>query len=308
MKFILLGPTASGKTKLSLLIAKDLDIPIISVDSRQCYKHIDIGTAKPSASDLKRVQHYNISNLELDEPDSVQAFSGRVESWEQTILKDHSYSFFVGGSTLHLQNLIQPIEDIPPADAKNVSLLNHQIETEGIESLYKKLKEIDPDYIPKMDGMNRQRIIRALDVWIQTGKPFSSFHSGLTTKPDKNTLVFGIKRSREALYNRINHRVDKMIESGLVDETKNILEMGYSKKTRALNAVGYREIIDYLEKVYDLNTAISKIKTQSRRYAKRQLTWFKRWDFIQWLDAESKKPEELKEIILSGLAAKLDKH
>ena len=308
MRIILLGPTASGKTELSLLIAEDLDIPIISVDSRQCYKHVDIGTAKPSKAELKKIQHYNISNLDLDEPDSVQAFSERVESWEKDILKDHPHSFFVGGSTLHLQSLIQPVEDLPSANAKNVSLLNRQAETEGIEPLYKKLKEADPDYTLRMDGMNRQRIIRALDVWMQTGRPFSSFHSGLTIKPDENTIVFGITRSREALYKRINHRVDKMIESGLVDETKSILEMGYSKQTQALNAVGYREIINYLEKVYDLNTAISKIKTQSRRYAKRQFTWFKRWEFTEWLDADSKNPEELKEIILSGLAAKLDKH
>lgn len=308
MRIILLGPTASGKTELSLLIAEELGIPIISVDSRQCYKHIDIGTAKPSTTELEKVQHFNISNLELNEPDSVQSFKKRADQWERELLTKHKQVFFTGGSTLHLQTLIQPVENIPSANSENISELNNQIETKGIESLYLKLKEVDPDYILKMDGMNRQRIIRALDVYMQTGKPFSSFHSGSNIEPNENTMVFGMNWRRETLYNRINRRVDLMIKSGLVDETKSILEMGYSNQTQALNAVGYREIINYLQKVYDLATAVSKIKIQSRRYAKRQLTWFRRWNFIEWLDAEFKKPEELKEIILSRLAAMPDKH
>ena len=177
MRIILLGPTASGKTELSLQIAEELGIPIISVDSRQCYKHLDIGTAKPSEKELQRVGHYNISNLELDEPDSVLAFSERAEAWEKKILNSSDHSFFVGGSTLHLQSLIRPIEDIPSANEENIAEIESQIDKEGIEPVYNKLKSVDPEYVKTMDGMNRQRIIRALDVWMQTGKPFSSFHS-----------------------------------------------------------------------------------------------------------------------------------
>lgn len=304
MRIILLGPTASGKTELSLQVAEELGIPIISVDSRQCYKYLDIGTAKPSEKEIQRVEHYNISNLELDEPDSVQAFSARAEAWEKKILSSSDHSFFVGGSTLHLQSLIRPIEDIPSANEENITEIESQIDKEGIEPVYNKLNSVDPEYVKTMDGMNRQRIIRALDVWMQTGKPFSSFHSNVEFELPKNTLVFGLQRDRQNLYDRINQRVDNMIEEGLVAETQKILEMGYSKDLQPLNAVGYREIIAVLEVKMELDKAIEKIKTQTRRYAKRQLTWFRRWDFIEWLPADEKKPEELKEILLSRLAAK----
>ncbi len=304
MQIILLGPTASGKTELSLQVAEELGIPIISVDSRQCYKHLDIGTAKPSEKELQRVKHYNISNLELDEPDSVQAFSERAEAWEKKILSSSDHSFFVGGSTLHLQSLIRPIEDIPSANEENITEIESQIDKEGIEPVYNKLKTVDPDYVKTMDGMNRQRIIRALDVWMQTGKPFSSFHSNEEFELPENTLVFGLHRGRQNLYDRINQRVDNMIDKGLAEETQKVLDMGYSKDLQPLNAVGYREIIAVLEVKMELDKAIEKIKTQTRRYAKRQLTWFRRWDFIEWLPADEKKPEELKEILLSRLAAK----
>ncbi|HAH43358.1 MAG TPA: tRNA (adenosine(37)-N6)-dimethylallyltransferase MiaA [Planctomycetaceae bacterium] len=304
MRIILLGPTASGKTELSLQIAEELEIPIISVDSRQCYKHLDIGTAKPSEKELQRVEHYNISNLELDEPDSVQAFSERAEVWEKEILSSSDHSFFVGGSTLHLQSLIRPIEDIPSANEENIAQIESQIDKEGIEPVYNKLNSVDPEYVKTMDGMNRQRIIRALDVWMQTGKPFSSFHSNEEFELPENTLVFGLQRDRQNLYDRINQRVDNMIDEGLAEETQKVLEMGYSKDLQPLNAVGYREIIAVLEGKMELDKAVEKIKTQTRRYAKRQLTWFKRWDFIEWLPADEKKPEELKEILLSHLAAK----
>ncbi len=304
MRIILLGPTASGKTELSLQVAEELGIPIISVDSRQCYKHLDIGTAKPSEKELQRVEHYNISNLELDEPDSVQAFSERAEAWEKEILSSTDHSFFVGGSTLHLQSLIRPIEDIPSANEENITEIESQIDKEGIEPVYNKLNSVDPEYVKTMDGMNRQRIIRALDVWMQTGKPFSSFHSNQEFELPENTLVFGLQRDRRNLYDRINQRVDNMIEEGLVVETQKVLDLGYSKGLQPLNAVGYREIIAVLEGKMELNEAIEKIKTQTRRYAKRQLTWFRRWDFIEWLPADEKKPEELKEILLSRLAAK----
>lgn len=304
MRIILLGPTASGKTELSLQVAEELGTPIISVDSRQCYKHLDIGTAKPSEKELQRVEHYNISNLELDEPDSVQAFSERAEAWEKKILSSSDHSFFVGGSTLHLQSLIRPIEDIPSANEGNIAEIESQIDKEGIEPVYDKLNSVDPEYVKTMDGMNRQRIIRALDVWMQTGKPFSSFHSNEEFELPDDTLVFGLQRDRQNLYDRINQRVDTMIDEGLVAETQKVLDLGYSKDLQPLNAVGYREIIAVLEGKMELNEAVEKIKTQTRRYAKRQLTWFRRWDFIEWLPADEKKPEELKEILLSRLAAK----
>jgi tRNA dimethylallyltransferase len=302
LRIILLGPTASGKTDLSIQLAKELNTSIISADSRQCYKHIDIGTAKPSPQELERIPHYNISILELEEDDNAMSFQRRAENWEKVILQNSEHVIYAGGSTLHIQSLIQPFNEMPEADEQNIANLEERIENEGLESLYKMLEQIDPEYFNKMDGMNRQRIIRAVDVWMQTGMPFSSFHVQDKIQPDEDTVVFGLKWPRQKLYNRINLRVDQMIEKGLVEELKSILEAGYSKDLQSLNTVGYQEIIKYLDGDWTLEKAIEKIKTSTRRYAKRQMTWYKRWEFIHWLDADELSTEEMKERVLSKIS------
>ena len=308
MKIILLGPTASGKTELSLLVAEKLNTPIISVDSRQCYKYLDIGTAKPSSDELERIPHFNISVLEPDEPDSASKFLKRASGWEKDISAQSKYIFYAGGSTLHLQSLIRPFDEMPDANPENIEQLNGRIETEGLDSLYEILKTIDPAYIAKMDGMNRQRIMRALDVWMQTGRPFSSFHQNEAFALPHNTLVFGLAYERNVLYDRINNRVDTMIKSGLIEETEAILRHGFSKEAQALKTVGYREVIFYLENVFTKKEMAEKIKTSTRHYAKRQLTWFRRWDFVDWLPTGDKKPQELAEIIVSRIAAEPHNH
>lgn len=301
MRIILLGPTAAGKTKLSLLLAEELNTSIISADSRQCYKHLNIGTAKPSPQELEKVVHYNISLLDLEEEDSAMEFQKRAAKWEKEILKNTDHVLYVGGSTLHIQSLIQPFNDMPEADEENIAKLENRIDAEGIESLYGMLKEIDPEYIHKMDGMNTQRIIRALDVWMQTGKPFSSFHNQGEIQPDKDTIVFGLKWPREKLYDRINERVDEMIERGLIEEVKSILDAGHPKDLQSLNTVGYQEIIKYLDRKWTLEKAVEKIKTSTRRYAKRQVTWYKRWKFINWMEADEMSADEMKEVVLNRL-------
>ncbi|MTI88559.1 MAG: tRNA (adenosine(37)-N6)-dimethylallyltransferase MiaA [Balneolaceae bacterium] len=301
MRIIILGPTAAGKTELSLQIAEELGVPVISVDSRQCYKHINIGTAKPTSEELNRVKHYNISLLNLDEDDSAIQFQKRAEQWEEEILANHEHVLYVGGSTLYLQSLIQPFDEIPDSDPANIQKLEQRIEREGLESVYEILKQADPAYVQKIDGMNRQRIIRALDVWMQTGRPFSDFHQNKAIEPDNNTLVFGLQYPRQAIYDRINRRTDQMIEAGLVEEVKSLLDQGYSKNLQALNTVGYKEIFEYLNGDWKLDKAIEKVKTHTRRYAKRQLTWFRRWEFIKWLSANDQKPEKLKETVLQEL-------
>ncbi len=298
MRIIILGPTAAGKTRLSIQLAEELNTLIISADSRQCYKHIDIGTAKPTAEELQRVQHFNISVLGLDEDDNAMEFQRRAEAWEQQILENSEHVIFVGGSTLHIQSLIQPFNEMPEADEENIAKLNKRIENEGLESLYGVLEEIDPEYLKKMDGMNRQRIIRALDVWMQTGKPFSSFHQQGEIQPDEDTIVFGLKWPRQKLYDRINQRVDQMMEMGLVEELKSILRAGNPKDLQSLNTVGYKEVIKYLDGEWSLDKAVEKIKTSTRRYAKRQMTWYKRWEFIHWLDADVLSTEEMKHEVL----------
>ncbi len=302
MRIILLGPTASGKTELSLQLAEELKTSIISADSRQCYKYLDIGTAKPTTEELDRVTHFNISNLELDEEDSAVKFHNRSASWEKEILKDSTHILYVGGSTLHLTGLIQPFSEIPDSNPEHIKQLNIDIEENGIESLYKKLKEVDPDYITRIDGMNRQRIIRALDVWMQTGMPFSSFHHKEEISLPENTIVFGLTHPRETLYERINQRVDMMIEEGLIDEVQSILDNGFSKDLQSLQTVGYREVITYLDGDYTKEQMTDKIKINTRRYGKRQLTWFRRWGFIKWLDASELSVEEMKQQVLGTVS------
>lgn len=298
MRIILLGPTASGKTELSLLLAEELGTSIISADSRQCYKHLDIGTAKPNKEELTRAQHFNISNLELNEDDSAVKFYERSKVWEEEILRHFDHVVYAGGSTLHLTGLIQPFSDIPDSSTENIDKLTQQIEKEGIESLYKQLQEIDPDYVKRIDGMNRQRIIRALDVWMQTGKPFSHFHQKKEISLPKNTIVFGLEHPREQLYARINKRVNMMIEQGLIEEVQSLLDQGYSESLQSLQTVGYREVISFLKSDYTKDEMIEKIKTNTRRYAKRQLTWFRRWGFVEWFPANENSPEEMKEMVL----------
>lgn len=305
MKILLLGPTAVGKTALSVDLAKELDAEIISTDSRQCYKYMNIGTATPSKEEQGGVPHYNLSIIDPATKDSVVNFYERAMKWENEIQSRQKNVLYVGGSTLHVQCVIQPLDDVPEADEENIAQLEKQIEKEGIEPLYKKLAEVDPEYAGSMDGMNTHRIIRALDVWMQTGRPFSSFHSDddSITVPD-DMLVFGLKRDRQNLYDRINRRVDQMFEQGFLDEVQSILDCGYSLEDPGLNTVGYKEAIAFLNDEISREQMIKDMKTQTRRYAKRQLTWFRRWDFIHWIDLEKTDKGKAIEIISKQIRLK----
>ncbi|MDR8392988.1 tRNA (adenosine(37)-N6)-dimethylallyltransferase MiaA [Aliifodinibius sp. S!AR15-10] len=302
MRILLIGPTAVGKTELSINLAKSTNAEIISADSRQCYKYLDIGTAKPTERELHEVRHYNISILEPDEEDSAVDFYERTQQWEQEIEQKGKNVLFVGGSTLHVQSLIKPFDDVPEADEENIEHLEQRLADEGVESLYAQLEDVDPHYAEKMDGMNTQRILRALDVWMQTGKAFSSYHSDDDEiEIPGDTYVFGLKRERQKLYDRINQRVDQMFELGFLDEVQKLLNMGYTRETRALNSVGYRDAIDYLESDKSREKMIKDMKTQTRRYAKRQITWFKRWDFVEWIDMDEHTNKEALGIIMEKL-------
>ena len=308
LRILLLGPTAVGKTSLSLALAHRLDAEIISADSRQCYKYTDIGTAKPSDEELRSVKHYNISLFEPDVKDSAANFYDRAMRWEDQIGAKDKNVMYVGGSTLHLQCIIKPFDEVPEANEDNIQRLEQQIEDEGIDTLYRKLQEIDPEYAYRMDGMNPQRIVRALDVWEQTGEPFSSFHSGNeVAEPPPDTVVIGLKREREKLYARINERVDLMFDKGFLNEVRNILDMGYTREDPGLNTVGYKDAIAYLQQQVSREQMVEDMKTQTRRYAKRQLTWFRRWNFIHWIDMDVLSAGEAVEFIPKILAAKSNK-
>lgn len=305
MKILLLGPTAVGKTALSVDLAKELNAEMISADSRQCYEYMNIGTATPSDEEQDGVPHYNLSIIDPAKKDSVVNFYERAMEWESQIQSRGKNVLYVGGSTLHVQCVIQPLDDVPEADEENIDQLENRIEKEGIEPLYKKLAKVDPGYAENMDGMNTHRIIRALDVWMQTGRPFSSFHSDddtITVSDDM--LVFGLQRDRQNLYDRINRRVDQMFEQGFLDEVRSILDLGYSLEDPGLNTVGYKEAIAFLNDEISREQMIKDMKTQTRRYAKRQLTWFRRWDFINWIDLEKTDKGKAIEIISKQIRLK----
>jgi tRNA dimethylallyltransferase len=297
-----------GKTALSVDLASEINAEIISADSRQCYKFMNIGTATPTEEEQRNIPHYNLSLIDPTTKDSVVNFHNRAQCWEQDISSRGKNVLYVGGSTLHVQSVIQPLDDVPKANQENIDQLEGRIEKEGLESLYRKLEKVDPDYAQKMDGMNTQRIIRALDVWMQTGQPFSSFHSddNSITVPD-DLLVFGLKREREQLYDRINRRTDIMMQMGFLEEVQSILNRGYSLKDPGLNTVGYKEAIAFLKGEISRQKMLNDIKTKTRHYAKRQLSWFRRWDFINWINLENTDAEGAQNFISKQLAVKSNK-
>lgn len=297
------GPTCSGKSSLAVSLAKEINGEIISVDSRQCYRQINVGTAKPTADQLKEVRHYNISNLDLDEEDSAQKFYQRAQVWTDEIEKKGNRVIYAGGSTLHLQSLVKPFDEIPSSNQENLDSLEREMQEKGLEVLFDRLTEMDPEYAQKMDGKNYQRIFRALDVWMQTGKPFSSFHSNESfTKPEKIS-VFGLHWPREILHQRINQRCEEMLENGLIQETERILNVGFSENLQALQTVGYKQVIQYLNNEIDHDQMVRDFKTATRRYAKRQITWLRRWPFLEWLDRSGQTEPELIERIKQQVAA-----
>lgn len=298
---MIIGPTASGKSELALKLAMEINSEIISVDSRQCYKRINIGTAKPAPDQLRKIKHYNISILDLNQKDTVISFLERARLWRKEIESRNRKVIYAGGSTLHLQGLIQPLDNLPESNQQNISMLEKRADEEGVEKLYEELLKADPDYAGSMDGLNRHRIIRALDVWLQTGKPFSSFHTRNKPVPPADLLVYGLHWPRKKLHERINTRVDNMIRAGLVEEAHEILNNGYSPSLQSLQTVGYRDAFKYLEGDISHEQMVADIKTQTRRYAKRQITWFRRWSFINWLEPEKQSVENMAKNIQQDL-------
>ena len=308
MKQIMIaGPTCSGKSRLAVTLAKKIDAEIISADSRQCYKEINIGTAKPTAEQLQSVRHYNISDLHLTEDDSAQKFYERAKSWSSEIERRGKRVIYAGGSTLHLQSLIRPLDDIPSSNSDNVEALTEELKEKGVEHLFKKLSEVDPVYAGKIEPNNHRQIIRALDVWMQTGEPFSSFHRDDKFEEPENIAVYGLHWPRKMLHERISRRCDEMLEKGLVSETRNLLDAGCSQNLQALQTVGYKQVIQHLNGEIDYEQMVKDFKTATRRYAKRQITWLRRWPFLTWLDHSKADVEMLAERIEQQVAADVQK-
>ena len=284
---MIVGPTCSGKTYLSLLLAERLDSEIISADSRQIYKKLDIGTAKPKKKDLKRIKHHFIDILNPDEEFNASRFENEAIKILENLFERNKIPIIAGGSGLYIKAVVDGIFHSVHTDEKfrkELLVLRH---TYGNEYLYRKLKKVDPISASGMLSQNWKRIIRALEVYHLTGMPIWKFHEEYQRDLDVKFCQYGLQWDREKLYDNIDKRVDEMIKRGLVKETDKILKMGFNKNINSLNTVGYKEIISYLESETALDVAIELIKRNTRRYAKRQLTWFRKDKRIKWLDVGS---------------------
>lgn len=277
----IVGPTAIGKTALSIKLAKAFDTEIISADSRQFYKEIPIGTAAPSKKELAIAPHFFIHNRSIEDDYSVGDFEREAIKKLKALFKVHNVIILVGGSGLYIKSLIEGLDNFPEIDPEIRDQLNEEFENEGLEPLKVQLKELDPEYYKELDVNNPHRVIRALEVCLGSGKTFSSFLK--QPKPIRNfrTISIGLTAPREDIYKRINLRVDTMMDRGLLEEAQ---ELYPKRRLNALNTVGYKELFSFFEGRIDLETAVEEIKKNSRRYAKRQLTWFRKNEETKWFD------------------------
>ena len=282
---ILVGPTASGKTAVSLAIAELMPSEILSADSRQLFRHMDIGTAKPTREERDKVQHYGIDLCEPSDYFSAGEYSKYGRKIIDDIIARNHTPIVVGGSGLYIQALVEGIFTGNYRDSNVRNRLKATIVENGIEYSYKRLQSIDPDYAEKIHPNDSKRIVRALEVYELTGQPFSTCHER-TVRAEFTPVYFGLLWSREQLVQRIHQRVDQMIEAGLVDEVQSLLDAGHSPELNSLNSVGYKEIIAYLQKERSLKEAIELIKRNTRRFSKRQMTWFRKNPAIHWIECQ----------------------
>jgi len=276
---ILLGPTGVGKTERSLRMAEELRTEIISCDSRQMYREMKIGTAAPTEAELKRVPHHFVGNLSIFDYYSCGKFEIEALAKCEELFQTHDTVLMVGGSMLYIDAVCKGIDDIPKIDEELRKELDQRLAEEGVESLRNELKMLDPTYYRQVDPMNHKRIKHALEVCLQTGKPFSSFRTENKKERPFKIEKIGFVRPREELYERINKRVDKMFEEGLVEEARQLYP---HRELNALNTVGYKELFEYFDGNWTLDYARQMIQQNSRHYAKKQLTWFKRDEEIRW--------------------------
>jgi tRNA dimethylallyltransferase len=282
----ILGPTAVGKTALAIQLAEYFQTEILSFDSRQIYKEISIGTAKPTMEERKGIPHHFIDEISVLTPFSAGDFEKQALQRLEQLFQTHKIVIAVGGTGLYLKALTEGLNTFPETDTALRQSLQQQYEVNGLKPLLEKLQELDTITFEKIDKYNPQRVLRALEVCIQTGKPYSSFLSNHKAERNFEVLKIGLNLPRADLYARINTRVLQMTQQGLVQEVKKLMEQNFDFSLNALNTVGYKEIYAYLHGEYDLNTAISLIQQNTRRYAKRQLTWFRADTEIQWFEPQ----------------------
>ncbi len=286
---VIVGPTGIGKTDLSIFLAQKLATEIISADSRQFFRELKIGTAVPDDEQLQAVKHHFIGNKSINDYYNASSFEFEVIDLLKKLFEVKNQVIMVGGSGMYVDAVCKGIDDLPEIDMEIRRQLIKKFETEGVESLRFELKRLDPDYYAVADLKNPKRLLKALEITLQTGQPYSTFRTQSIKKRDFKILKIGLNIEREKLYERIEERVDKMIENGLVDEAQLFLPF---KHLNSLNTIGYKELFPYLEGAYPLERAVELIKRNSRRYAKRQLSWFNRDKEINWF-----RPDEGEKIL-----------
>jgi len=281
---VIAGPTAVGKTAIAIQVAKHYNTVVLSADSRQFYREMSIGTAKPDADELAAVKHHFIDSHSIKENFSVGDFEKQALALLDELFKEYDAVVMAGGSGLYIKAVCEGFDNLPVADPGIRHKLNQDFTELGIRHLQERLKEVDPDYYEQVDIQNPQRLIRALEVFETTGKPISYYRKSTVNKRPFNVVKIGLNLPRDILYQQINYRVDKMIELGLIDEVKSLIP---HRSLNALNTVGYSELFDHFDGNIDLESALELIKQNTRHFAKRQLTWFRKDKDIHWLEADN---------------------
>lgn len=289
------GPTGIGKTEISISLAKELNTEIISCDSRQFYKELKIGTSPPDDKQLEEVTHHFIYNKSIHDKYNVGKYEDDAIKKISELFTDKDYLILVGGSGLYADSIMYGIDKFPKVSKKVRNNLRNAYKEQGIEFLQIEIKKLDPEYYSKVDLNNHVRLLRALELMKSTGKSFSSMRSGKSKNRDFNTTIINLECSREYLYSRINNRVEEMLEEGLEDEVYNLRHF---KDLNTMNTVGYKEFIDYFENIISYDVAVEKIKQNTRNYAKRQITWFKKYSNSQKINIETNQNINIKNLNL----------
>lgn len=285
---VLLGPTGVGKTELSVSLAEYWGCPIISADSRQLYKGLSIGTAAPTETQLSRVPHYMVGTLDIEEYYSASEFESDSLKMISELHQTNDILIVSGGSMMYIDALCKGIDEVPTIDENLRKELYDRYEKEGLEPIRSQLKILDPVFYDQVDLKNYKRVIHALEVCLMSGKPYSSFRTNTVKQRPFEIIKFGLMRNRDELYQRINVRVDKMMEDGLLAEAEKFYPF---RVNNSLNTVGYKELFKYLDGDWTLEFAVEKIKQNSRIYSRKQMTWFKRNASINWINLSEVSPE-----------------
>ena len=286
---VITGPTAVGKTKLTIELAQHYHVPVINADSRQIFREMRIGTAAPTAEEQQSVRHEFVGMLNLDDYYSASMFEQDVLQRLDELFKTSDIALMSGGSMMYIDAVCNGIDDIPTIRDDIRTMMKQRLQEEGLEALCEELKQLDPEHYEIVDRKNTRRVVHALEICHQTGTTYTSFRKQQKKERPFRIIKIGLNRPREELYERINQRVDRMMEQGLLDEAKTL----YPKRhLNALNTVGYKELFAYMDGVWPLDEAVERIKGNTRRYARKQLTWFKRDESVTWFH-----PDDIEQIL-----------